>query len=248
VVSLASGDETGALAAAATAHRRADLHIENALTLAYVGLAADDDAAVQTGLTRAVRREPWLLAAPDWDMAFPETAKNEILAAAQASWVDATDVSSRNLRARVWLNTMTGMPLPSEAGPALQVEAAMLACEATAAAGLLGPLSDDQTADATALQARLMVQRAFGGSDSPDVLVLLAAHDQGLHRMATGGVAGTSAAGDHNRDVKTYSRIPIRPPIGPVLPTPASGLSAWLRDPVAAADVGAPGTALATCR
>jgi hypothetical protein len=224
------------------------LHVENALTLAYLGLAVDDDAAVQTGLTRAVRREPWLLAAPDWEMAFPETAKNEILAAAQASWVDGTDASSRNLRARVWLNAMTGMPLPPEAGPALQVEAAMLACEATAAAGLLGPLSDVQTADATALQARLMVQRAFGGSDSPDVLVLLAAHDQGLHRMATGGVAGTSAAGDHNRDVKTYSRIPIRPPIGPVLPTPASGLSAWLRDPIAAADVGAPGTALATCR
>jgi hypothetical protein len=93
-----------------------------------------------------------------------------------------------------------------------------------------------------------MTRRAFDETEVDRLLTLLAAHDPGIVRQATDGVAGASAVGDHNADVATYAQIPIRPPIGPVLPTPSSGLSAWLRDPVAAADAGAPGSGLAMCR
>ena len=248
LVRLAAGDDAQAMAAATEAHRRADLHPENALTLAYVAAAAGDEPAETEALVRAVRRYPWLLAAPEWDALFAHVDKQALLTAAWDSWSDDAEFSHRNLRARAWLNAITNQPSLSETGIAAAAEGALLRCDPDGATSILGALTGDLAADSTALQALLMTRRAFDETEVDRLLTLLAAHDPGIVRQATDGVAGASAVGDHNADVATYAQIPIRPPIGPVLPTPSSGLSAWLRDPVAAADAGAPGSGLAMCR
>ena len=246
---LAAGDEAQALATASEAHRRADLHPENALTLAYVAAAAGDEPAELGALVRAVRRYPWLLAAPEWDGLFPDVDKEALLGAARDSWSDEAEFSHRNLQARVWLEAIAGEPADAGSGVAVVAETALLQCQPDVAVTALGELTGRQAADSEALQARLMLGRAFGGAvDETELLTLLGTHNPALLREASDGVAGVPAAGDHNADVATYARIPIRPPIGPVLPTPSSGLSAWLRDPVTAAVAGAPGSGLAMCR
>ena len=248
LVRLAAGDTADAIGIAAEAHRRADLHPENALTLAYVAGEINDEDAQLAALVRAVRRYPWLLAAPEWDVVFPDVDKEMLLSEAAASWVDASEYSHRNRQARTWLAAFTGQGEYADEGLAGAAESALLQCEHQEALVVLGRLTGTQAADGAVLRARLMVERAFDGGDDERLLTLLASHDPGIVRMASGGVAGESAAGDHNADVAVYGLIPIRPPVGPILPTPNSGLSAWLRDPLAAADVGAPGSGLAACR
>jgi O-antigen ligase/tetratricopeptide (TPR) repeat protein len=250
LLGLETGEWGQALEAAITVQQRADLHAENPLTLAYVAMVVGDEEAARTGLIRAVRLYPWLLAAPEWDMVFPDIDKPEILAAARDSWAGDSGASRRNLMARTWLNAMTNGPMPPDAGVAGTADAASIRCDRGAAEAALGDLDAGEAADLGALQARLMYGRIFDAVDGAEeevLLELIAGHDPGIRRQATVAIGGTPAASDHNRDLHTYSRIPIRAPIGPVLPTPASGLSAWMRDPVAAADAGAPGSALADC-
>jgi O-antigen ligase len=252
LVRLATDDGAQALATAKEAHRRADLHPENALTLAYVAGEIGDPDAQSAALVRAVRRYPWLLAAPEWDILFPGVDKEALLAEARDSWADQREYSHRNLQARTWLMALSNDGLATDMGDAEAAESALLRCEPSVAAGSLGDLTAAQAANSAALQARLMVGRAFDRfldrAEEAQLLTLLAAHNPGIVRMATDGVGGAAAASDHNADVAVYARVPVRPPVGPILPTPSSGLSAWLRDPIAAADVGAPASRLATCR
>jgi hypothetical protein len=76
---------------------------------------------------------------------------------------------------------------------------------------------------------------------------MMSLHDRNLWKLAFGGVTGQSPFFDYFADVTMYGMAPDDHSGGLVFPSDASGLSAWLRNPVAAARVGAPGSPLAEC-
>jgi tetratricopeptide (TPR) repeat protein len=241
------GDRRGSVAAARLALDRADHDAENALTLSYVAERVGDDQAAWEGMVRATRSVPWILAAPEWDAVFPATAKAEILRDALESWARAPDSSYRNARARAWLSGMTGGPVPPDVGRPFQAEMAVLLCQPGLAADALDGLGAVERTTGDALQARVVFARAFGAEVDGVTQRMIRLRNTSLARQAFGGVIGASPLTDYTADVNVYRRIPIAPP-DPIFPTGPSGLSVWLRDPVEAADLGAPGSPLAECR
>jgi hypothetical protein len=136
---------------------------------------------------------------------------------------------------------------PSDVDTPYRAEAALLMCRPDLAATALDGLDTIEATAGPALEARLIYDRAFGTEVDPATLVLMSLWNTSLARQAEGSVEGDSPFRDYQADVQVYGRIPLTPP-GPTFPTGASGLSAWLQDPIAAADVGAPGSPLAECR
>ncbi|MGH2454707.1 MAG: O-antigen ligase family protein [Candidatus Limnocylindria bacterium] len=248
ILALRSGDIPAATHAAEAAVRLAGRQAQNHLTQAYVALEVGDLRTGGTALMSAIRLQPWLLAAPDWVTVFPDVDKQELLGAAERSWAGDPTQSSRNARARTWLAAMTGRPLPEDASGYLLAEAALLHCDAGTAAQVLSELTNAEAARPAALQARVMTARAFGVGDLSALRELIRLSDLQLERQAFGGIAGSSVVADSNRTRSEYGRLAVVTDLDPILPTIASGLSAWLRDPVTAADLGAPGSGLAQCR
>ena len=249
VLGVRSEDIATATDAAENVVRVASMHVNNHLTQAYVSFEFGDPATGRDALVAAVRLQPWLLAAPEWQTVFPEVGKQELLSAAERSWAGDPARSSRNTRARTWLAAMTGRPLPEDAGGYLLAEAALLECDRETAAQVLSGLKSGEAAQPAALQARVMTARAFGVGGQLSVLrELIHLSDRQLERMAFDGIAGSSIIADSNRTRGAYGTLPLVTDLDPILPTPASGLSAWLRDPASAADLGAPGSGLAQCR
>jgi hypothetical protein len=157
-------------------------------------------------------------------------------------------VSSRNARARIWLAALSGHAAQPDASSENRAEAAILACDFDSAASLIANLSTEAATETQSLQAQIMLARAQGQPVEGRVATLISLRGRPLALQASGGVAGESPAVDYTKDIHVYNRIPIQPALGPILPTEASGLSAWLNEPVLAADVGGPGSGLATCR
>ena len=139
-------------------------------------------------------------------------------------------------------------PPPGGVSAANLAEDALLRCDLDAATDRVSALSASESVDHEALQTRVMLARTTGAGDLEELRGLISLRDRELERQAFGGIGGSSAISNSAQDIRIYGRLPIPAPVGPVLPTAASGLSAWLRDPVAAADLGAPGSGLAECR
>jgi hypothetical protein len=93
-----------------------------------------------------------------------------------------------------------------------------------------------------------MLERALGADLQPGLETLMSLHDRNLWKLAFEGVTGQSPFFDYFADVTMYGAAPMDLRSGPVFPTEASGLGAWLRDPLAAAQAGAPDSPLADCR
>ncbi len=248
ILALELGDRSAALGAARTAADRAQLHAENHLARSYVAAAAGEASEARSALIAAVRREPWLLAAPVWATAFPNIDEREILDAAERSWEDDPQRTLRNARARTWLAAMTGRTPPDGVTAALLAEDAFLRCDLGAATGRASALRTSESVDHEALQTRVMLARMTGYGRLTELRTLIRLRDRELERQAFEGIGGSPAISNTAQDIRVYGRLPVPTPVGPVLPTAASGLSAWLRDPEAAADLGAPGSGLAECR
>jgi hypothetical protein len=167
---------------------------------------------------------------------------------AYRSWQSDDELSARNLKARAWLAGMIGAAPPDGATPALRAETAVLACRTTEADHELAELVGQRATELETLEARLLFEKAYGDVSPTKVETLIRLRDPGLADLIAHQAVGASPVWSFFYDNRYYDRRAITPPPGPVLPTLASGLSAWLRDPVAAADRGAPESGLAKCR
>lgn len=245
---LATGDDAGALAAAKRAVGLAGGQPANALTIAYVAQATGDQQAAGAGLVRAVRAAPWIAAAQEWSAVFPGTSPEDVLEGAWETWRDASDVSYRNARARAWLAGIADTVAPSDVSRDAEAESALLRCKPDVAAAVLAQLSSPEATAQASLQAQLMLERVAGDAADPRLSTLIALHDRNLWRLAYEGVSGGSPMVDYFADVTVYSMAPIDAGGALLFPTEASGLSAWLRDPIDAADTGAPNSPLSMCR
>jgi O-antigen ligase/tetratricopeptide (TPR) repeat protein len=225
-------------------------HIENTLTLAFIHAQFGDTEGERSALVAAVRRAPWLTAAPEWTLAFPNALPGPILLDAFESWQGDSRISARNLRARAWLAGLTGAETPAGASPAIQVHAAVLACRIQEAEQTLASLSLDAPAatQGDGLQAQLLFKAAYGDGRLSEITTLIKLRDPGLGETIARAAGGTSPIWSAFYDNRYYDRLPIQAPTDFALPTATSGLSAWLRDPVNAADRGAPDSGLANCR
>jgi hypothetical protein len=95
---------------------------------------------------------------------------------------------------------------------------------------------------------RIMFQNAFHPSEpDTDAMFNLQTRDPGLARLVINPAGGAPPVPDGFQDVTFYDRIPLSPHSLLELPSAPGGLSAWLRDPVAAAAVGAPDIGLSNC-
>jgi exopolysaccharide production protein ExoQ len=248
LLSAQEGDYEMAVELAASAVALEGTHVENLLTLAYVNSVFGRTDAERAALVEAVRQAPWLTAAPEWRAVFPDAEPQKVLFDAFASWQGKPDISVRNLRARAWLAGLTGADSPDDATLALQVEIAVLQCRIDVAAANLAAITGRSVSELESLQARLLFERAFGTGETGDVETLIKLRAPPLDALISYPSVGTSPVWNFGHDARFYDRRPIPPPIRPAFPTIASGLSAWLRDPLSAADRGAPQSGLAICR
>jgi hypothetical protein len=142
---------------------------------------------------------------------------------------------------------MTGRPVDEDSIDAMDAAAAaVIDCRLGDAARIV----DESVAYPTAasLLVDILLARA-SGEDARDGIELVMLRSPVLGYLAAVDVPGQSPLVDPEEDQRLYSRMALpAPPIGPIFPTSDSGLSAWLRDPVAAADRGAPESGLARCR
>jgi tetratricopeptide (TPR) repeat protein len=224
-----------------------ETHIENALTLALINSRFGDADGERAALVLAVRRAPWLTAAPDWPAAFPDAMPDEILLDAFLSWQGNGAASARSLPARTWLAALTSGRSPADASLPLELQGAVLSCRLRAAEQTLSGLGN-AARQLDALQARLLFETAFGGTHRTEITTLIRLRNPGLAGGISEAVGGISPVWSSFYDNRYYDQLAILPATVFALPTAASGLSAWLRDPVSAADRGAPGSGLAECR
>jgi len=95
----------------------------------------------------------------------------------------------------------------------------------------------------------VLVAQAHGSTSVNDVIALAGLRWPLLGILATQRVSGASPFADPATDFALYRRLPMPAvDLDVFLPTADSGMSAWLRDPAAAADRGAPKSGLATCQ
>ena len=95
----------------------------------------------------------------------------------------------------------------------------------------------------------VLVGRAVESSDLTATAIDLADfRNAGFHGLIAEEPAPSSPFWEPDEDRRLYERNPVVPADwGVELPTEAEGLSAWLRDPIAAAMLSAPGSGLASC-
>jgi tetratricopeptide (TPR) repeat protein len=247
VAYAAGGNQRMALDEAKTAAAINSTQVENALTLAYVeGLFGNIDGE-RAALVEALRIAPWLTAAPEWRILFPDAEPSTLFRQAFNSWATDQGKSRRNLQARAWLAGLIRAPAPSDANHVATLETEVLSCDPGGAIETLAAMTSTEATHRAGLVARILYERALGDEKAGTTATLLELRDRGLGQMARLVAFGSSPAWDYSHDLRYYARFPIPPPSGITFPTQASGMSAWLRDPAAAADTGAPGSELAAC-
>jgi tetratricopeptide (TPR) repeat protein len=246
-LAAAEAGDTNALSIARRALELRDDDAANLLTVAYIAQKQGDSVAAREALQLALRYEPWMAATDTWGVEFDRDV-GPILAAASQSWQPVVQSDPEHHQAQAWLAAMVGEPV--QAADVNRPDAAAaetIWCRPEDALERLGPGSG-ATMSGSWLLTRILIARV--GGDPVDDFVALA----GLRRpivafLATHDVAGASPFTALAHDAQFYGRRAIKPPDSlPVFPSAESGLSAWLRDPVAAADRGAPDSGLAACR
>ena len=128
----------------------------------------------------------------------------------------------------------------------MEAQSAVLRCMPARAAELLQTLSHVAKTETTALEVRIMLARLNGGPTHAETLLTLLHPELGW--LDAPPVPAVPAESDALYDDRYYQRVALPTSVGPLLPTSTGGLRAWLVDPSHAADVGAPGSALAACR
>jgi tetratricopeptide (TPR) repeat protein len=238
---------TDALSIAQGALRLRDDDAASLLTLAYVAQASGDVDGSRDALVRALRYEPWLTASAEWREEFGEEV-SPLLDAAYQSWGTESDAENRHHEARAWLAAMVGKPVLGGATTSFDMAAAAVVdCRPDDAVRELGPTAN-AAVNARWLSVRMLAGRVRG-EPVDDYIALAGLRWPIVAFMASNDVTGASPFTALAHDSKFYGRRSIAPPPdGPIFPSPESGLSAWLRDPIAAADRGAPDSRLASCR
>jgi hypothetical protein len=237
-------------AAMSLATRAADLRTvdpANALTLAYAADAGGAQDSARNALLQALRWIPWLPADPQWHRTFTSDV-GQLIQGARESWRTGRDTKGRESWTLAWLTGMTGEDLdPIDYTPGNAAVVAAISCDIQGAANAADGMSPAESDSGIGLIARILVRR-LASDPSADVDALRILRPT-LGLAASTAVRGSSPLVEPEEDDRLYSRTAISAPtVGPTFPTFASGLSAWLRDPRAAARLGAPRSGLATCQ
>ena len=219
----------------------------NPLMLAYTAAAGGSDAEARAALVTGLRWNPWLTGDPAWRAAFDSDARDLI----HAGWESVTnepDATGRLSSAMAILAAMADRQVSEASISEIDAAtAAVIACDLNGAEQKIDGLSQSEADSSGGLLARILDARATGdASDEEVTLGLLRSPLLGLAALTE--VSAASPLVGPEEDARLYSRTAIpAPAFGPRFPTFASGLSAWLHDPRAAARIGAPGSGLATC-
>jgi hypothetical protein len=144
---------------------------------------------------------------------------------------------------------MVDSPLATgETDPVNAAAAAAIDCQVDEAVALLNNLPTLKRYDAGGLLVGLFAARITSEPDE-QLLQLATLRYPILAFLATTEIKDASPFSSLADDVQVYRRRSVPPPPQlETLPISESGLSAWLRDPVRAADAGAPASGLAACR
>jgi len=256
IVASQEGDHDLAVRAAERAASLRPTHAENLAVLAYVYQEANRSTARDSALVELLRRFPWIAAAPAWAEWFPSgDALGDLLRAADDAWEQRVEPSQRFAFEQVWLNAVSGDDpgdLPSGAEwsidlPYLHALDALMRCDLASASGSITAIPT--SASAQELSVVILVGAATGQRDVVSNAIRL----QQLRGYRDGDLAlaepdPSSPLWDFGENYRLYGALPsVNVERAPMLPTEADGLSAWLRDPLSAARVGAPGSGLAAC-
>jgi O-antigen ligase len=219
---------------------------ESHVLLAWIAGQAGDDELVIQALTDALTWHPWAAAAPTWADTFGFVAEIPVRHAAGARGPES-DGRQRTWEA-TWLRAMTGVERIPDLAATLAVLDATIRCDLSRASGLLED-AGRSAHDRAALTARLMLASLTGDEEAYRAAVRVAILRRSeLATLATTEPGPAAPFSDYEGDIGLYRRIPLAPmEWGPMLPTYAEGLAAWLQDPSDAARRGAPESGLATC-
>jgi O-antigen ligase len=218
--------------------------VQDVLTAAYVRALVGDNVGSQQALVRAVQIAPWIIAAPEWKHAFPAVDVSQTLSNAEMAWA-REPVSTRSLKARAWISAMVGTSPQEGAGPALDLQTAVIGCSFSRAESLVRGLAGSSATEVEALRGQVMLRNAAKAPPSRNEEALLLLRDPAMPAVLS---SASDVLTTSSYDASIYSRRSL--PRAPVLslPTDAGGMSAWLRDPLASATRGAPGSPLARCQ
>lgn len=251
ILTLREGNAVEALEAAQRAAELRPTDSKNLTTLALVASMTDNKEMAREALVKLLQRAPRMPASPNWAQHFPGGQElRELLAAADDAWDDQVDVTRDSAMSQVWLNAVVGGDLTAllerrewDELPFMRPLHALLQCDAMEAKAI----SEQQhAARVTHPAVAIMVARWLDPLDPVEDELALAG--VGIGRLAVSQPAPSSVVWDPGEDNRIYERDPVSPTqLGLDLPTDAEGLSAWLMDPRAAAEIGAPGSGLAEC-
>jgi O-antigen ligase/tetratricopeptide (TPR) repeat protein len=221
----------------------------NSTLQAYVADAAGEADVSRQAVIRALRFAPWIAASPAWSEHFPSAgALAGLLREARLAWLVPDVPPERYVLQRAWLDGLNGVA-DEVAQTRLRTINALIRCDLVEAKRLVSGMSTIDRSTIGGLLARLLEARISGDQDPSDLLVLILLRAPEYAYLATTELSARSPLADRGEDARLYRRLTMPPPdVGPLLPDADAGLSAWLRNPVAAADVGAPGSGLAACR
>jgi len=218
--------------------------LNNQLMLAWVAIESGDGELATQALGDALIWYPWAAAAPTWTALFgPEV--EPALHRAAAAW--QTRDRERSWEA-TWLRAMTGAESLADLVSSSAAVNAIIRCDPGQAAR---HLTDGGGAahDKAGLTPQLMLASLLNDQDAfRAALAVAILLKSDLRNLAVDDPGPASPFSDYAEDVGLYKRIPFPPAeLGPMLPTSAQGLAAWLQDPREAARRGAPRSALAKC-
>ena len=250
-----AGDADEALDLARRAAELRPTAEENLTTLALVAVRVGDNDASRAALVEALRRTPWIAASPQWQATFPTGSELQaLLASAHDAWTGRTD-GERFALSQVWLAAVDGDGGEAtlvERGwdiPSLLAADALLRCDLDAAEQSYAGAPLSRSADEQSLMVALLVGRAADASSLEETAAELSdLRNAAFESLISEEPAPSSPFWEPDEDRRLYERNPVVPAdLGVQLPTAAEGLGAWLRDPIAAARISAPGSALSSC-
>jgi O-antigen ligase len=244
----AAGEDEAAIHWAEEAVGLRATHAENRLTLAYVAEKAGNPELAAKALTEVLRREPWIAAASDWAELFP-SGERLVTLLNRAQQEASKPLSDQRLSlADAWLAAELRLSPPAEMAPDAAASSAVIDCRLADATGAIREMSAAEATGSDALQARILVATATNDPARHDVLELASLRWPLLGILATRQVGGDSPFSDPSVDVTIYRRRPmLAADLGLTFPTSTAGISMWLREPSAAAHLGAPGSGLDRC-
>lgn len=246
-VRAAGGDLAGAIQAAERAVERRRSHPENLLTLALLAAQADQRDLARDSLVAVLAYEPWLPASPSWDDGVIQADEmREALLEAGPISADLARAAPTWEFSSVWLSALTDQPVATDSAT-METLSDVLRCRLTDAASRLTAGPSISTGSDVGVVTTLLLARLLDDEELWRQGAIIARLRISRLPLVPGDAEPANPLEDRAEDLRLYEMAAPDAPSGISLPSTEQAMAAWLADPVRAAEVSAPGTALAEC-